>query len=134
MGVCSCERTKNRQKINNPVLKKKKEISYIKCTYDIRDYNSTQIINYKGITYINEEIESKIKILNGDIIEPLVFQKKFNILGMNSIIFIVKEKLINMSYLFNGCISLKKIEFFSFETTQTTDTCAMFQNVKNWNI
>ena len=41
-------------------------ISYIKCVYDIKDYYETQIINFRGFIAINEEIESKVKIWNGE--------------------------------------------------------------------
>ncbi len=36
------------------------------CTYDIKDNNEIQIINNKGKDDVNEEIEEKIKILNGE--------------------------------------------------------------------
>ena len=42
------------------------KISYIKCIYDIKDYNEAQIINFRGEKDINEEIESKVKIWNGE--------------------------------------------------------------------
>ena len=52
-------------------------ISYIECTYDIKDINSeTQIMNNRGEIFINEEIESKIKILNGNQREKLTLKKK----------------------------------------------------------
>ena len=133
MGVCDCisannnQALNNHQAMNNSTLKNNKGKSYIKCTYDIKDFNMTQILNYRGETYINEEIETKIKILNGAKTEPLVFQKKFNKLGLNTIIFIVEKNLVNMSYLFNKCKSLKKIEFISFETIQCTNMNTMFQ-------
>ena len=127
MGVCDCNSANNHPVMNNPTLKNSKGASYIKCTYEIKDFNMIQLLNYKGKKYINEEIETKIKILNGAKAEPLVFQKKFTKLGMNTIIFIIEENLVNMSYLFNECKSLKKIEFISFETIQCTNMCAMFQ-------
>ena len=45
-------------KINN------NNISYIKCTYEIKDNNYIQIINNRDTEDVNEEIESKIKIWN----------------------------------------------------------------------
>ena len=33
-----------------------------------------------------------------------------------------------MSFLFNGCSSLKQIEFVSFETSKDTNITAMFQD------
>ena len=81
-----------------------------RCTYEIKDYNATQIINncFKNNMLLNEEIESKIKILNGNKKEKLIFKKKFNKLGINTIDFIIEEKLNNMSFMFYNCTSLKK--------------------------
>ena len=103
MGTC-VGREKNRQR----------GIPTIKCTYEINENELVQILNNKGKKCINEEFESKIKIMNGDIKEPLVFTKKFNNLGDNTVYFIIEEKLTDMSYLFNKCSSLKKkkLNFF----------------------
>ena len=120
MGICGSNDAINQRRIT-------KGKPYIKCTYEIKNYDFVQIINNKGRQYINDEIESKIKILNGDKKEPLVFQKKFIKTGINIIYFIIEEKINDLSYLFNNCSSLKKIEFFSFETIQATKTVAMFQ-------
>ena len=87
----------------------------IKCTYEIKNTNVfIQIINNRGEKYINDEIESKVKILNGDKEESLIFQKKFIKLGINFVYFIIEEKINDMSYLFNECSSLKKAEFCFF--------------------
>ena len=102
-------------------------IAYIKCFYDIKDYNETQIINFRGEKIINEEIESKVKIWNGEKAEKLIFKKKFDKLGINVIYFIIEEKLINMSFMFNKCTSLKEIYFINVDTIQVTNLCAMFQ-------
>ena len=67
-------------------------ISYFKCTYEIKDNKETQILNYKGKTESNEEIESKIKMLNGDKKEKLIFTKKFDKTGIKIIYFIIEEK------------------------------------------
>jgi len=126
MGNCICESNKNQQNMSNVVSKISKGPPLIRCNYDVKDDNLVQIMNNRGEKYINEEIESKIKILNGDKREPLVFQKKFSSPGMNTIIFIIEGNLNNMSYLFNKCSSLKKVEFFSFENIQVTKMIAMF--------
>ena len=102
------------------------EFSLIKCIYDIKDNNLTQIINNRGRVDVNKEIESKIKILNGNQKEKLIFQKKFTSIGRNEITFIVEEKLNNMSFMFNKCSSLKEIHFINFETIQATSMSAMF--------
>ena len=52
---------------------------------------------------VNEEIEQKIKILNGKKKEKLIFKKKFNKLGLNTITFICEEKLNDMNFMFNNC-------------------------------
>ena len=102
-------------------------ISYIKCSYDIKDYNETQIINFRGQKNINEEIESKVKIWNGEKAEKLIFKKKFDKLGINVVYFIIEEKLTNMSFLFNKCTSLKEVNFINVETNQVTNLSVLFQ-------
>ena len=104
----------------------KVQIQIIKCTYDIKNYNYTQIINNTNGEYINNEIESKIKILNNGAIEELVFQKKFPQLGINKIDFIVVDALENMSYLFNQCSSLKEIKFINMDTALVGNMNSMF--------
>ena len=41
-------------------INSKNEISF-KCTYEIKDYNEIQILNYRGINEINEEKKQKLK-------------------------------------------------------------------------
>ena len=57
-------------------------LSWMKCTYEIKDNNEAQILNYKGEKFTNEEIESKIKILNGDKKEKESSQKNLKKLGL----------------------------------------------------
>ena len=77
-----------------------------------------QIINYKSTDQINEEIKSKIKILNGYKIEDFSLVKKFDKIGLNTIYFFVENNLTNVKLYFNGCSALKHIEFISFDTSQ----------------
>ena len=106
-----------------------KGISYIECTYDIKDINTeTQIMNNRGEVFINEEIESKIKILNSNQREKLTLKKKFNRIGRNIVIFIIEEKLNNMSYMFDKCNSLKEIKFHFVETVQVNRMRSLFEN------
>ena len=100
-------------------------ISYIKCTYDIKDYNETQIINFRGEKTINEEIESKVKIWNDGKAEKLIF---------TNIYFIIEEKLTNISYMFNECTSLKEIYFINVNTIQVTIYVQCSKIVMNKNI
>ena len=95
-----------------------------RCTYEIKNYADTQIINDRDkedLYNINAEIRAKIKILNGKKKEPLIFKKRFNKLGLNTIDFIIEGKLTNTSFMFNNCSSLKKIEFLSFDTSQVVN-------------
>ena len=78
-------------------------ISYIRCTYDIKDTNETQIMNYRSETYVNDEIEKKVKILRDGNKEKLTFKKKFDKLGLNTVEFIIEGKLTSISYLFYKC-------------------------------
>jgi hypothetical protein len=76
------------------------EESLIKCTYDIKDYNEIQIINNRYEEYVNEDIETKIKIWNNNKREKLFYKKKFNKLGLNTIYFIIEKKLNNLNFIF----------------------------------
>ena len=51
------------------------EESLIKCTYEIKDYNEIQIINNRYEEYVNEDIETKIKIWNNNKREKLFYKK-----------------------------------------------------------
>ena len=103
-------------------------MSYIKCIYEIKDNNNyIQIINNRGETIINEEIESKVKIWNNGKKENLIFKKKFNTKGKHIIYFIIEKPLNNMMLMFNNCSSLKEINFISFQTNNVINMKGMFQ-------
>ena len=90
-----------------------------RCTYEVKDNNPVQIINDRDendITNINTEIGAKIKILKDNQKEKLTFEKTFDIIGLNTIDFVIEEKITNMSFMFNQCSSLKNIQFMSFDT------------------
>ena len=106
------------------------KISYIKCTYEILDYNNIQIINNRDGTEINKDIESKIKILNNGKEEKLIFKKKFDKTGIKTIYFSINKKLNDMSFLFNNCSTLKTIDFISCDTDNVTNMRAMFQSCR----
>ena len=124
MGLCDSCNSKESQKAYNKTNQDNLDFqsncnnkySLIKCTYDIKDLNETQIINNRYEDIINEDIESKIKILNMNKKENLIFRKRFDKLGINVVYFIIEEKLNDMSNIFNNCSSLKKIEFISVFT------------------
>jgi len=90
-----------------------------RCTYDIKNGNEIRIINDRSFVddnreVINEEIKSKIKILNGLHKEELIFNKKFDKRGYITIDFIIEGKLTDMSFMFLDCYSLKKVEFYRY--------------------
>ena len=100
-----------------------------RCTYDINNINNTTIIN-KGTNelYENEELYSKIRILNDNKIENLFYgYKLLDKSGVNTIDFIIKGKLTNMNYIFLECESLKKVEFISINTSKVTSMEQMFR-------
>ena len=69
--------------------------------------------------------------MNGGKKDNIIPRKKFNKIGINTVYFAINDNLINMSFLFNNCSSLKEIYFNSFETDITTNMKAMFQNCSN---
>ena len=106
------------------------EESLIKCTYEIRDYNEIQIINNRYEENENEDIEIKIKIWNNNKREKLIYKKKFNKLGLNTIYFIIEKKLTNLCFIFYNCSSLKKIQFINAHTEDVTNMSLMFYACK----
>ena len=104
------------------------KISFMKCTYEVNNLNFVQIINDTDGIEVNKEIKSKIKILNNGKEEYLVLTKKFNKIGKNIVFFSVQQKLNDMSFIFNNCSTLQKVEFFSIETDNVTSMKEMFQS------
>ena len=116
-----------KEKVNTNIPNKiKLSISFIKCTYLVKENSPIQIMNYHGKNGANMDIFDKIGIVNGDKINPLVFNLKFNKTGLFTIIFVVLGKLNDMSYMFTDCSSLKTIEFISLDTSQVTKMNSMF--------
>ena len=104
-----------------------------RCFYDVKNINEEiRIINdrYNKNPYYkddyNSEIKSKIKILNDNKKEELIYLKKFNKIGINIIDFIIEGKLTNLSFIFKDCKSLIKIEFISIDTSKIKYTRKMF--------
>jgi len=123
----------NTEKLNIgiPITSIISKISYIKC-YEIKDNNNiVQIINNTDGSEVNKDIENKIRILNNGREEKLILKKKFDKIGMNVIYFSIIKKLNNMSFLFNNCSTLKKIDFISIETDDVIDMKSMFQSCCN---
>jgi len=125
----STNNSTNEQNIKNPIEIYKNtpntnsnlsnKVSF-RCIYDIKNYDEIQIINDRiNGENINQQINSKIKIMNNNKKEELLFKKKFNKLGLNNIDFIIEDRLIDMSYMFNKCLSLKKnrIFFYRYKTS-----------------
>ena len=97
------------------------------CSYLVEDTNKyIRLINDRFENYVNSEISSKIKILNGNKKEKLIFQKKFNKTGIYKIDYIIEGTIHNMAFMFNECSSLKQIEFFSCDTSKVIDMGFMF--------
>ena len=118
----------NQPKKSNENIKINIGLPIIECTYDIKDTNLVQIMNDRGETAINEEVELKIKILNDkNIFEPLILQKQFDKLGMTTVIFVIEENLSDMSFLFNEQHLLKKKLIFLLLSFLTTITAVILK-------
>ena len=63
--------------IGIPIALITSKISYIKCTYEIKDYNYIQMINNTDGSEVNNDIENKIRILNNGKEEKLILKKNF---------------------------------------------------------
>ena len=123
MGICESMNNSSSFSNNN---NDNNQVSF-RCFYDVKNKNEEmQIINYKCNNKINEEIESKIKILNKNKKEEIIFTKKFNKIGINTIDFFIEGKLTNMNGIFCDCKSLIKIEFISIDTSKVKDMSYMF--------
>jgi len=116
--------------------KTKNEVSF-RCTYFIPKGNindKMRIINDRDLSKnINKEIKSKIKILNGNRKEKLIFEKKFDKIGENTIDFIIEGKLTNMSFMFQLCLALIKVEFIDIDSSLVESMKSMFQFCKRLN-
>jgi len=62
-----------------------------RCSYDIKNDDDIQIINDQSDKKINEEIKSKIKILNHGKIEKLIFKKNSIKLELIRLILLLKK-------------------------------------------
>ena len=97
---------------NKNDIEESKEVKYeisFRCYYDVMDDNSIQIINNGNSSYINQEIESKIKIIENNQKKDLIFKKKFDKIGINTVDFIIEKNLNNMKCIFLNCTALKKL-------------------------
>ena len=120
-GGCGFQKSK---KINNGE-------SLIKCIYDVKEKNEIQIINDRTENVLNEDIKAKIKIWNNNKKEKLIYKKKFDKLGLNTIYFIIEKKLDNLNFIFNDCSSLKQIQFINPEMERVRGMKGMFNGCKN---
>ena len=105
--------------------------SLIKCIYDVKENNEIQIINNRDGNVLNGDIEAKIKIWNNNKKEKLIYKKKFDKLGLNTIYFIIEKKLDNLNFIFNDCSSLKQIQFINPEMERVRGMLGMFNECKN---
>ena len=123
MGICDSMNNSSSFSNNNG----NNQVSF-RCFYDIKNINEEmQIINdTDNYNNINNEIKSKIKILNGNKKEEIILLKKFNKIGINTIDFIIEGKLTNMSNIFSYCKSLIKIEFISIDISNVNNMSKMF--------
>ena len=70
-----------------------------RCTYEVKDNLPLQIINDRDendIKNMNTEIGAKIKILKDNQIEKLTFKKIFDKIGLNTVDFIIEEKICHL--------------------------------------
>ena len=131
MGICESTPILNNNgniNISTSITKDDNENnqSLFRCFYDIKNIDEEIRIIYNNEN--NKEIKSKLKLLNDNKKEEILFTKKFNKIGINTIDFIIEGKLTNMSYIFCDCKSLSKIEFIFIDTSKVKNMSFMFFN------
>ena len=112
------------------VKPKEKDKMLIKCTYDIKENNFTQLINFRGKNSVNNDILNYLKVLNGDKKENLIFGRFFDNIGIHTITYICEIKFRNLSFMFRECSNQKKIEFITCDTSEVTNMEEMFVECK----
>ena len=115
----------------NPLKDTNDNYISFRCTYEIKDFEEKQIINYKDKININEEIKLKVKLLKSKKKYDLVFSRRFDKIGLYTFDFAIEGKIRNLSFMFNKCSSLKNIEFISLETSEVTNMDGMFMGCSN---
>jgi len=131
MGICESTPISNNNgniNISTSITKDVNENnqSLFRCFYDIKNIDEEIRIIYNNEK--NKEIKSKLKILNDNKKEEIIFTKKFNKIGTNTIDFIIEGKLTNMCKIFSDCKSLSKIEFIFIDTSKVKNMSFMFFN------
>ena len=107
-------------------------INYIKCTYEIKNEKinrNIQILNnkyYYDKCIENQEIMKKINVITNGKINSNTFTYEFNQEGLHEIYITSNYLISDMSGMFLGCSSLKKITFAYYNTSQVTNMSSMF--------
>ena len=84
------------------------QISF-RCTYKVEDINKNIRLVNDRLNYMeNQEISTKIRILNNNKKENLIFLKRFDNPGIHIIDYTIEGTIYNMSFLFSECSSLKQ--------------------------
>ena len=109
------------------------KMNYIKCIYNIEKENvgkEIQILNneynYFDDFFKNYEIEKNIKVIIEGDIKSCIFKYKFKKEGKYIIYYIEEIILRDMSYMFNKCKYLEKIDLSSFNADKITNMSGMF--------
>ena len=92
----------------------------------LKSISNRDRFNYKSINNLNVPKKGEDLLLNKNKKEEIIFTKKFNKIGINTIDFFIEGKLTNMNGIFCDCKSLIKIEFISIDTSKVKDMSYMF--------
>ena len=126
----------SQQKKSNENININIGLPIIECTYDIKDTSLVQIMNDRGNTAINEEVE--LKIIKG--IENFNTTNVANMDGMfsecNELEYLDlsnfnTSNVNNMSCMFNNCNKLKYLNLLNFSINCATNNMLKFSSKKN---
>ena len=106
-------------------------INFIKCKYEIKHYDLGQdillVANKKKRLALKKGVKkNEVEVLIEGVLKPNIQTYKFEEEGIYTVYFIYHIFLTNMASMFRNCITLKEIDFGSFNSSEVTSMAGLF--------